>query len=751
MLIVHCDPNGDRSRQSLWFRTVRAAPPAHAHVRFVIVVAGALLLGVPAVGQRATTSGTITVDIAPGAASNSFVPTDTLGAGIDRLSATAVEKLFTKPAVDRVLSAGWQTVSYRQNTELHVEAWHWNPEGTWSDPAGKGYFTGSTALGQPIQHSYGYLLPHRGVTRNDGTDSNGYSRLTDGDLATYWKSNPYLTSAFTGEDDTRHPQWVTIDLASALPITTMQIAWGEPFARQYVVQYWTGDDPIKRPTSGSWTTFPGGSVTAGKGGTATLSLNSSPVTVQFLRIWMTASSNTCDTHGAEDRRNCVGYAIRELYLGTQGANREFYDLVRHTADQDQTATICSSIDPWHEPTDIGPRTREQVGLDLFYTSGYTRGLPAMIPVSMLYGTPEDAAAQISYLKSRGYPISWIEMGEEPDGQYMLPEDYGALYLQFATALHRVDPSLKLGGPVFEGVNEDIRVWPDAQGRTSWLRRFIDYLNAHDRLRDLSFMSFEHYPFEPCRIQWSHLYDEPALIRHILQVWHEDGLPPDTPVFITELNIAWATGESFVDVFGGLWLSDFVGAFLTAGGDGLYYFHYVPSRLRGGCNESYGTFGLFTVDANGDIQKPTSQYFVSRLITQEWVQPGTGVHRVFPAVSDIRDEVGQALVTAYAVSRPDGQWALLVVNKDQRNAHAVRIQFRDGADHADRVFDGTTTALTFGAAQYQWHAKGADGFADPSDPPAVSTIAATRETAFDLPNASVTVIRGRVSPAAGSAK
>ena len=345
MPIVHNKKGSDRSRRSLALRTVLATRLAATGCRFIIAVAGALLLGAPAVAQRATAAGTITVDITPGAESNSFVPAEALGAGIDRLSATAVEKLFTKPAIDRVLSAGWQTVSYRQNTELFVEAWHWNPEGTWSDPGGKGYFTGSTSLGNAIQHSYGYLLPHRGVTRNDGTDSNGYSRLTDGDLATYWKSNPYLSSAFTGEDDARHPQWVTIDLASALPITTMRIVWAEPYARQYLVQYWTGEDPIKRPTAGSWATFPGGVVTAGVGGTATLSLNSSPVSVQFLRIWMTESSNTCDGHGADDRRNCVGYAIRELYLGTQGSNGEFYDLVRHTADQDQTATICSSIDP----------------------------------------------------------------------------------------------------------------------------------------------------------------------------------------------------------------------------------------------------------------------------------------------------------------------------------------------------------------------------------------------------------------------
>ena len=52
--------------------------------------------------------------------------------------------------------------------------------------------------------------------------------------------------------------------------------------------------------------------------------------VRFLRIWMTESSNTCDTHGSADRRNCVGYAIRELYLGTHLPDGKFHDLVRHT-------------------------------------------------------------------------------------------------------------------------------------------------------------------------------------------------------------------------------------------------------------------------------------------------------------------------------------------------------------------------------------------------------------------------------------
>ena len=145
---------------------------------------------------------TIRVDAAPSHATNTIVPTKALGAGIDRLPYGAADKLFNDATIQQVLSAGWQTVTYRQNTELHTEAWHWNPQGTWSDPAGKGYFTGNAVPGgEMIRHSYGYPLPHRGVTRDDGTDTVGYSRLTDGDKESYWKSNPYLTQTFTGEDD----------------------------------------------------------------------------------------------------------------------------------------------------------------------------------------------------------------------------------------------------------------------------------------------------------------------------------------------------------------------------------------------------------------------------------------------------------------------------------------------------------------------------------------------------------------------
>ena len=197
-------------------------------MRYVIFLGLALPMAVPcAQGQ------TIRVDITPDHVANKFIPNQALGAGIDRMSAAAIEKLFTPAALDRVLSAGWQPVTYRQNTELHIEAWHWNPKGTWSDPAGKGYFTGSETPTELIRNSYGYPLPHRGATRNDGTDATGYGRITDGDENTYWKSNPYLSKTFTGEDDSVHPQWIVVDLANPLAINAIRIAWADPYAKRY--------------------------------------------------------------------------------------------------------------------------------------------------------------------------------------------------------------------------------------------------------------------------------------------------------------------------------------------------------------------------------------------------------------------------------------------------------------------------------------------------------------------------------------
>jgi hypothetical protein len=703
------------------------------------LIASLLAAGLSLFAQ-ATRAQTIRVDTAPAHAIK-FDPDQALGSSMDILPANLVDTVYSEPVLKESLSAGWGPITYRQNTELTIAAWHWNPDGAWSDPAHQsGYFTGSAEPKEFLRRSFGYSLPHRGSTHSDASQGR-YSRLTDGDATTYWKSNPYLTKKFTGEDDARNPQWIVIDFGTPQDVDEIRIAWANPYARKYVVQYWVGEDAFEKPTAGVWTFFSGGGVQDGKGGTAKLKLAESPVKARFLRIWMTESSNTCDTHGSDDLRNCVGYAVNEIYAGNHATSGEFVDVITHAPGQNQTAITVSSTDPWHTAADTEP-SRVQTGFDLFFTSGITNKLPAMIPVSLIYANPEDAAAELAYIEKRGYPISCVEIGEEPDGKKTSPEDYGALYLQWAAALHRVDPKLKLGGPVFEGVNEDIKVWPDSQGRTSWLGRFVDYLKERGRLQDLAFVSFEHYPFPPCEINWTDLYREPELLQHILQVWHEDGVPENVPLMNTESNISWALTEPMTENFAALWLADSVGAFLSNGGAVYYHSPIQPEPLRSGCR-GFSTYGNFVANEKLEIQQHTSQYFAGQMINLEWVKHGAGVHQLFPAEADVKDDAGHALVTAYAAKRPDGEWSLMVLNKDPSNEHEVKIEFAGASGKPSAHFAGRVTMVTFGAEQYVWHSEGPKSHADPDGPPVTKALSVKSGESVRLPKASVTVLRGRV--------
>ena len=87
-----------------------------------------------------TSAQTVRVDAIPSHAVNKFSPLYALGSTVDRVPSNATDMFFRPDQIKQILSAGWGAISYRQNTDLFVQAWHWNPEGTWSDSSGKGYF-----------------------------------------------------------------------------------------------------------------------------------------------------------------------------------------------------------------------------------------------------------------------------------------------------------------------------------------------------------------------------------------------------------------------------------------------------------------------------------------------------------------------------------------------------------------------------------------------------------------------------------
>jgi hypothetical protein len=158
----------------------------------------------------------------------------------------------------------------------------------------------------------------------------------------------------------------------------------------------------------------------------------------------------------------------------------------------------------------------------------------------------------------------------------------------------------------------------------------------------------------------------------------------------------------------------------------------------------GGFGNFLwLDQNYKVLGYPPQYIAAQIITKEWVQPVDAPHKQFKASSDVTDAAGTLLVTAYAVERPDGQWSVMLVNRDQFNDHSVKVSFTDSESKRDRHFTGPVDRITFGSNEYVWHPEGERGHADPDGPPSKSTVGGSAEALYQIPKASITVLRGRI--------
>ncbi|MDQ6736891.1 MAG: discoidin domain-containing protein [Gemmatimonadota bacterium] len=667
-----------------------------------------------------------------------FDPVVALGSTIDGHDAGGTRDIFTAHNVRAMKSANFHSISYRLRTELGVEAWHWNPRGSWSDVAHRqGYWTSDSHPGAPINVSNGYSLPRRGNTIDQANDA-GYSRLTDGDTSTFWKSNPYLDAFFTHEPADRHPQWVIIDLRSPREVNTIVIRWGLPYATRYDVQYWPGEQP-KGPDDNveneQWRNFDNGSQNEpGHGGDRRIPLTARSVRTRWIRILLHSSSHTAP-HGSRDRRDALGYAIRELELyGTLDGHA--VEITRHgRTTETQTVTYASSTDPWHRSTDID-RDTEQPGIDMIFAGGMTRGLPMLTPVGVLYDTPANAASLLRYIRARRYAVSRIELGEEPDGQFVAPDDFAGLYMQAADSLHAADPSVALGGPSFQDSRTKVMMaWKDgAADERSWFAHFVAALTARGRMRDLAFVSFEFYPFDDaCGATAAQLAQVRQKIRATVRQFHADGAPVSLPLLMTEYGYSPFSTAAEMDRAGAILNTEAVAEFLQEGGAETFLYGTEPSTLeRNATCDSWGDNTLFVADEQRHIIAKNATYHAARMLTTLWADSAGGDHTMLRTrVSDTAVSAEADAVAAYSVRRPDGRVAVLAINRDPARAAIATLSGLQG-DSVD--------VWTFSAAEYQWHAAGAKGFARPNRGPQMAL--ASSSAGIELPPYSITVIRDR---------
>jgi len=671
---------------------------------------------------------------------NQFVPTKAIGAGVDGHEQGECARMFTDKNIAEMRSAGFGPLTYRLRTELAGEVWHWNPRGTWSDPVHQcGYWTSDDSLADPINLSYGYRLPRRGNTIDQANDD-GYSRIADGNEQSFWKSNPYLDSQFTGEPGNTHPQWLVVDLGAPKPINSIRIHWGTPYAEQYRVEYWSGTDPmhLHADRRDEWRAFSNGEVNNELGGNAAIRLCNTTRPVRFVRVVMNRSSQT-SVQASNDIRDRLGFAIREIELGNIDSRNQFHDYVRHAPDRlQQTVIYVSSTDPWHRPEDIDYKI-EQPGIDFICRSTLTNELPVLVPVGVLYDTPDNAAAEISYLLKRQYSLEGIELGEEPDGQWASPEDYAALYTQVARRLVLADPQLKLGGPSLQNFDERLLTWPDAAANRSWMNRFLKYVRNAGVPFD--FFSFEFYPFDNiCADAVPQLLQIPKRLDSMMTRLRVDGVPNAIPWLMTEYGYSVFAGRHEVDIQGALFDVDTVGTFLTLGGAKPYLYGYEPNYLQDELKCSWGNLMMLQLNPGSDQLNRLSGYHAAKLITKEWMQPIGELHKMFAVTITQQQPVLSGTVTVYAVRRPDKQWALLAINKDPNRAARLAVQFNVSGTQRAVSFAGDVDVIQFSREQYVWHDDGPNGYPSLSMPAARLT--RTASPFYELPPYSLTVLRGR---------
>lgn len=265
-----------------------------------------------------------------------------------------------------------------------------------------------------------------------------------------------------------------------------------------------------------------------------------------------------------------------------------------------------------------------------------------ISVRLLGSTPDQAAALVRYVRSKGYPVRYWSIGNEPSlYQGYTAERFNREWRTFAEAMRAEDPDIRLIGPEIHQYFADPALDPrDAVGHL-WLETFLD---ANGDLVDV--VSIHRYPFplgraappatkdqlRQNRLEWDRL-----LTRLRETVRQRTGRA--LPIAVTEVNSHWNKaigGEATPDsLFNALWWADVLGRMMRHGVDIVAYFALQTPDSVGG----WGLLGRFDV-------RPT--FHVYRLYNH------FGDRLVYAAA-------GVELVSVYATLRQDGSLAVLIVN------------------------------------------------------------------------------------------
>lgn len=337
---------------------------------------------------------------------------------------------------------------------------------------------------------------------------------------------------------------------------------------------------------------------------------------------------------------------------------------------------------------------------------------AMVTVNVGSGTPQVAAEWVKWANTQqNYGVRYWEVGNElngdwelghrlPDGSSMDGTVYAQRFVEYAEAMHAVDPDIKLGGPACSDlalsfVEELIRDGGDA----------VDFISIHA------------YPVGVnTRDSAQKFKDIDALREAIGRVdgWIEKYQPEradEIEIGISEWNIKVNEDRDTADLISALWSALWIGTMFEEGVDFANQWDLTTYTAEGG-------HSAFNIDETNMTVKPKSQYWAlwmwSNLMGDELVK------------SQLKgDEHVHSFVT-----RSEGRLQVMLVNTSETDHASVSID--------TKAMSGLHGKLhSYSSAQYFW---------DPyalrplwSRVPSTQPVELSKTTTIDLPKFSINVL------------
>ena len=170
----------------------------------------------------------------------------------------------------------------------------------------------------------------------------------------------------------------------------------------------------------------------------------------------------------------LGFAIHEIDLGKfLGKDGGAHDYVRHAPDRHRRQLFTRRLPiPGIAPKILNPPAQSSPDWIAFCAASSLTTCQCLSRSGSCTTRWRMLPLRFGKTRRRNYTLEGIELGEEPDGQWVSPEDYAALYAGVARRLAELKSPLKVGGPSLQSFEDQLLTWADASGNRSWMNRFL---------------------------------------------------------------------------------------------------------------------------------------------------------------------------------------------------------------------------------------------------------------------------------------